>query len=348
MKRALLALMIAACGGAPKHPVPELAAETAPAPAVAPEVAWSELEGPIKTITVKADDQTQVAAAKQVLAAELDKPLDRPRLRDELAKVLAIKGIGDVSASAIQHADGLELVVTVTPARALHALTAREVGGGELTLPGQLATATGLPLDPNLLAAVVAQLRDQYLAKGYTDVKVAWTDTDAGKGQVDVAISVTPGKATTITTIEFKGNAHAKKAELLKALSGTLTPSSPWNTDLVDRAVLALTAFYYDHGYINVAVASPKPTGTASPATFAITEGDQFRIGKIEVTGVSADDAKKYLAMVTAKKGDVFNRTVMQQGIVKIQDAAQTQVEPITSVDAKTKTIDLKLDVTKP
>jgi outer membrane protein insertion porin family len=345
MKRAVFALALAACGGTPKSPTPEL--PVAPASAAGVEVPWAQLEGPVKTVTVKADDQTHVAAAKQMLAPELGKPIDRARLRDELAHVFDIKGIGDVSASAVQLADGVELVVTVTPAPALHALIAHEIGGGDVPLPGQLAAATGLPLDPNLLAAVVAQLRDQYLAKGYTDVQVGWTSSDAGKGQVDVAIAVNPGKATTITTIEFTGNAHAKKAELLKALAGTLAASSPWNSDLVDRAVLSLIAFYYDRGYINVAVDTPRPTGASAPATFSITEGDQFRLGKIEVTGVGPDDAKKYLAMVTAKKGDVFNRTVMQQGIIKIQEAAQTQVEPITSIDAKKKTIDLKLDVAK-
>ncbi|MEO8554014.1 MAG: POTRA domain-containing protein [Kofleriaceae bacterium] len=346
MKR-LIFVLLAACGGGGGggQLTPTLPSTGSGGPA--PEVAWKDLEGNVKTITVKSDDQTQVAAAKQMLAAELGKPLDRERLRDELSTVLQIKGVGDATAGAVQLADGIELVVTLVPARALHALTAKEVGGGDVPLPGQLATATGLPLDPALLSAVVAQLREQYLAKGFTDVAVTWNQADAGTNQVDVAIAVTPGTATTITAIEFKGNAHAKKGDLLKTLDGTLAASSPWNTDRVDRATLLLTAYYFDHGYINVAVEAPKPSGGAASATFAITEGDQFRIGKISVSGVPEADAKKYLALVTAKKGDVFSRAVVQQGIVKIQEAVRAQVEPVTNIDPKKKTIDLELKVMK-
>lgn len=346
MKR-LAFVLLAACGGGgafgDKPTLPPVTTPTGPAP----EVAWNQLEGAVKTVTVKSDDATEVAAAKPMLAGEVGKPLDRARLRDELAQVLGIKGVGDVSASAVQLADGVELVITLAPARTLHALTAKEVGGQDIPLPGLLSTAVGLPLDPALLAKVVEELRTAYLAKGFTDVQVAWKDADTGTNQVDVSIEITPGKATTITTVEFKGNAHAKKADLMKAIEGTLVPSSPWNSDLVDRASLQLSAYYYDHGYINVAVDAPKPSGGSSPATFAITEGDQFRVGKIDIKGVPDADAKKYLAMVTVKKGDVFSRKLMQDGIIKIQTAAQTQVEPVTAIDAKKKTIDVTLDLTK-
>ena len=347
MKRLAFVVALAACGGGggstDRPTLPPVTTPTGPAP----EVAWNQLEGAVKTVTVKSDDATEVAAAKQMLAGEVGKPLDRARLREELTQVLGIKGVGDVSASAVQLADGIELVVTLVPARNLHALTAKEAGGRDVPLPGLLSTAVGLPLDPSLLAKVVAELRTEYLAKGYTDVQVAWKDTDVGTNQVDVAIEITPGKATTITTVEFKGNAHAKKTDLLKAIEGTIVPSSPWNNDLVDRASLQLSAYYYDHGYINVAVDEPKPSGGASPVTFAITEGDQFRLGKLDVKGVPDADAKKYLAMVTLKKGEVFSRKRMQDGIIKIQSAAQTQIEPVTNIDPKKKTIDVTLDLTK-
>ncbi|MEO6776278.1 MAG: POTRA domain-containing protein [Kofleriaceae bacterium] len=344
----VLAIVLAACGGGTTTgDRPTLPASTAPE-GPPPEVAWNQLEGPVKTVTVKSADATEVAAAQQMLAGEIGKPLDRARLRDELVQVLGIKGVGDVSTSAVQLADGVELVVTLEPARTLHALTAKEAGGPVIALPGLLSTAVGLPLDPGLLAKVVAELRAEYLARGYAGVQVAWNDTDAGPHQVDVSIEVTPGKATTITTIEFKGNTHAKRAELVKAIAGTIVPSSPWNSDLVERASQLISAYYYDHGFINVTVEAPKPSGSASAAAFAITEGDQYRVGKIDVKGAADADAKKFLAMVTIKKGDVFSRKGMQDGIIKIQAAAQTQVEPVTHIDAKHKTIDVTLDLTKP
>ncbi|HEX7702755.1 MAG TPA: POTRA domain-containing protein [Kofleriaceae bacterium] len=340
-----LLFLLAACGGTPATvETPTLPTGSA---TIAPptEVAWSELDGNIKTVTVKSEDQTQVASVKQWLAAEIGKPLDRRRLRGELSSIVGSKGIADATATAIQLADGVELVITVKPQPALHALTAHEAGGKDIPLPGLLATAAGLPLDPALLDKVVNELRSDYLAKGFTAVSATWKQTDTAARQVDVAIEVTPGKPSTVTSVGMKGNKKVKQADLVKLV--TIAPNSPFVSDAMDNAVLALTTYYYDHGFINITVTAPAPTGGAAVATFAITEGDQFRLGKLEVTGVPPEDAKKYLAMLAIKKGDVFSRSAVQKGIEKIQAAVAKEVDPITHLDIVKKTIDLELAVPK-
>jgi outer membrane protein assembly factor BamA len=335
------------CGGPPKivdQPVLDKKPDPPPTP-----VEWTALVGSVKAIDVVAQDATLGARIKELLTAELGKPVDRRRLRGELTQVLALKGVADVTASGKQLDDGVALVIEITAQPALHALVAREVGGQDIPLPGQLAAAIGLPVDPGLADALADQLRTQYLAKGYTDVGVTWKQSDVTNNQVDVTVEVTPGKASTITAVEFKGNAHAKKPDLMKAIGDGVAANAPWNSDQVDRASLLITSYYYDHGYVNVVVQTPKPTGTAAPAVFAIIEGDQYRIGKLEITGgVSPEDTKKYLAMTGAKKGDVFSRTTLAAGIAKIQDASKMMVTPLTTVDNKKKTIDLKLEVSKP
>jgi outer membrane protein insertion porin family len=344
MKRLLF--LLAACGGPPTTvdlpALPTGSATTAPPPS---EVAWSELDGNIKTVTVKSDDPTQVASVKQLLAGEIGKPLDRRRLRGELSQIVGSKGIADATASAIQLADGVELVIAVKPQPALHALTAHEVGGADIPLLGQLATATGLPLDPTLLDQVVDGLRIDYLAKGFTAVSATWKQTDVAGHQVDVAIEVTPGKATTVTSVAMKGNKKLKQADLAKLV--TIAPSSPFISKAVDNAVDALVAYYQDHGFLNVTITAPAPTGGPAVATFAINEGDQFRLGKLEITGVPPEDAKKYLAMLAMKKGDVFSRSTIQKGIDKIHAAVAKEVDPITHLDIVKKTIDLELAVAK-
>ncbi len=342
MKRLLF--LLAACGGS-STPVETPTLSTGSATSAPGEVAWSELEGTIKTVTVKSDDLTQIASVKQLLTVEIGKPLDRRRLRGELSQVVGSKGIADATTSAIQLADGIELVIALTPQPALHALTAHEAGGADIPLPGQLATATGLPLDPNVLDAVVNQLREQYLAKGFTAVAATWKQTATTAHQVDVAIEVTPGNASTVTSVAMKGNKQVRQADLVKLV--TIDRNSPFNSDAMDRAVVGLTQYYYDHGFLNITVAAPTPTGGPAVATFVITEGDQFRLGKLEITGVPPEDAKKYLAMLAIKKGDVFSRSAAQKGIEKIQAAVAKQVEPITHLDIIKKTIDLELVVPK-
>ena len=75
-----------------------------------------------------------------------------------------------------------------------------------------------------------------------------------------------------------RGNTHTKRDELAKLIVKEVATGSPWNADLIDRAVLLVTGYYFDRGYISVAVSGPKPAAGASPALFTITEGDQYRL----------------------------------------------------------------------
>jgi outer membrane protein insertion porin family len=343
VKRALLVL--AACSGAAKPPIEKPPLETPTGPG--PVVEWQKLVGPIKSIAVTSPDATLVAKVKDALSAEVGKPIDRRRLRDELRNVYALKGVADVEASAKQLDDGIELDITLAEQPILHALFAHEVGGAELPLPGQLATATNLPVDPAMLDSVTTMLREQYLAKGFTDVTATWKSVEATKGQADVTIDVTPGKASTITAVEFKGNAHAKQADLAKAIIEDASPGRAYEANHIERAALLITAYYYDHGYVNVKIDPPKPTGGAAAATFVITEGPQFKLGKIEIKGVSAEDAKKYRAMVKAKTGDVFSRSVLADAIQKIQEDSKAVVTPLTDVKLEKKIIDLTIEIAK-
>jgi outer membrane protein insertion porin family len=346
MKR-LVMILLAACGTPRPPPVEPAKPPPPPPPAV---VEWTKLVGPIKAVEVVTPDATIAPKAKEVLAGAVGKALDRRELRKVLTTVLALPGVSDVSAEGKQLADGIQIIVDIVPQPTLHALAARAVGGPDLPLPGQLTAAIGLPINPELLDALGAQLRVQFLTKGYTDATVEWKQTPAGTGAVDVAVEITPGKASIITTVDFKGNAHMKKADLVKAIGDGFAPNSPWSIDTVDRGQIQLASYYYDHGYINVAVEEPKPSGGPAPAIYAITEGDQYRVGKLEVSGASAADSKKFLGLLHVKKGEIFNRTAITTGIGKITSALHANggtayVTPITNVDTKKKVIDIKLEV---
>lgn len=343
-----LAFIAAACGGS------QGTSELVPVekkPETPTVVEWSKLVGPIKAVDVSSPDATLVARVKEAVSSIVGKPLDRAALRVALTTALGLQGVSEVSAHATQLADGIQVIVDVVPEPMLHALVAREVGGQNLTLPGQLSSAIGLPVDPSLLDALGVQLRDQYLAKGYTDAGVEWKQTPAGSGAVDVAVEVTPGKASIITAVDFKGNAHVKKADLLKVVGDGFAPNSPWNTDTVTRGSLLVTGYYFDHGYVNVAVEEPQPPGQPGPVVYTISEGDQFRLGKLELTGVANADVKKYLAMINLKQGQIFNRTAVADGLAKMNEALRESgqfVTPDTNIDTKKKVIDLKFQVIKP
>ena len=312
--------------------------KAAPAPV---DVPWDKLEGPVKGVTVKAADATLAPKIQALLAGAIGKPLDRSALREQTSKVFALQGVSDVLVRGIQQDDGITLELDITPQPSVHALTAAQADGTSVALPGQLAAAIGLPLDPVLLDTVAGELRDHFVGDGYPDAAARWTAKPAGS-QVDVALVVTPGTRVVIDHVELAGNAHAKAADLVKAMD---LPPGPWNQARVERAALQIDAYYYDHGYVNVSVATPAP----SPAPkFTIKEGDQFKIGKLSIKDTPPADEKKWLVLLGVKKGDVFSRAAMTAGMQKLQDATKAaDITPVTNLDPAKKTIDITFEVQK-
>jgi outer membrane protein assembly factor BamA len=342
MKRALL--LLAACGGSPKHAPPP------PEPAkTPPTVEWSELTGSIRAVEVTGANATAAKEIEGTLNGEIGKPIDRRRLRTTLDKISDEHHSADLIARGVQLDEGVKLVVEIVPNPIVHALVAHE-GGKDVATPAELVAAVGLPLDSAALDHVADRLRDRYQERGFIEADVKWTKQKAGD-KVDVTIEITPGRQVTITGIELRGNKKVKKDDLVKEIAGDFAPNTPWQQERIERAVLAITDQYYNRGYINAIVKAEPPAGDSGPAAFTIDEGDQYKIGSIVVTGVPAADKKKYAAALTVKKGDVFNRKAVMGAMQKVEDTAKAAglanaaVTPVVSTDPKKKTVEIVLEI---
>ena len=345
MNRLLVILALAACGGgSASKPAPTKTEPAQPAPPVAES---KELTGKIEKIRVTgaATLQPQVEAAVTGLA---NKPLDRETLRVALANVMLISGVADITVKGVQLATGIELVVEVTPHPIMRKLTATE-GTNTIAL-GMAAMPANTPLDPAKLQALAASLRDRYISQGYFNADATWRKTPVTDG-VEVVIEVKPGDKSEIAAVKFTGNKLAAK-DLLAQTAKLLVVGEPAQADKIEAAGLAISAYYWDRGYANVSVRSPKITAGKQTLTFEIQEGPVFKVGKIEITGdLPQTEHAKYLKLFAVKQGAVFNRTAIVKGRQAMVDALvatgkpTADVTPLTNVDLPKKTIGLTLEV---
>jgi len=321
-------------------------AATAPPAVAAHAVDWTALVGPIRVVDITGATAPVRTAAHDILAAELGTSLDRSRLRGELARVLELPGMADVAVSGTQRADGIGLTVALSPEPILHAFAVREVGSAPDPALSATSVVTGRPLDPSLLDTLTNALRDSYFERGCRNARAAWTLAPAGAGQVDATVELDPGQPFVIDAIELKGNAHADRAALLKALDSNVTAGGPWRDDHVERAKLLVLAYYFDHGFVRANVETAEPTGPHGKLVFDITEGSQYRIGAITFPGVPTADAKRYLDLAGLRPRDVFSRTAVIDASIRVRDAAHaTNATPTTTVDDAHHVIDVGIEL---
>ncbi|HUJ58881.1 MAG TPA: POTRA domain-containing protein [Kofleriaceae bacterium] len=341
-----LVVALAACGGAaaPIEPPPAAPIEHRAPAGPPPAGDRHALIGPVRSIDLQTTDRALAAQARELVAREAGLPIERARLRRELDQLAALPGVGDVIARGVQLEDGIKLVIELVPPPVVHAIAARDHAGGDVALPGELATAVGLPLDRALLEAAAARLAARYRDRGYRDATVGWQTASAGAA-VDVTYAIAEGDAYTIDGIELRGNTRVKRAELIKALGGMLPPGTPWVDDQVMHAVGRLVDYYNDHGFVMARIEPPKPTGQHAALVLAIDEGEQFRVGALAVTGVA--DPRPYVAALGVKSGELFDRSAMNAAMHRLEDVARAhgiarpEVQPQSLVDGGKHAIDV-------
>jgi hypothetical protein len=303
--------------------------------------------GKLVAFDVRFPDRTIAEQAKQLLAEEVGKPLDRDKLRGALGNVFALPGVADVTVTSAPGKGGITLVLALTPQPKVHDVALREAGGSNITLPPDLTALIGKPFDPHTFDLAAQDMREHYLEHGYPDAVVEWRTTPVA-GQVDVAVEATLGAQVTVDGFDFKGNAHVPSKALSDVAAKDFPPGTPWRADVVEHATLLLQAYYMDHGYPSIQIRPVAPGRGRVKLAFEITEGDLYHLGKIAITGLPAADATRELAKLALHKGDVFSRAQIVSAIEALKaSTSASDVEPSTELDTPHKLLNLTLEVHK-
>src|SRR5262249_26288473 len=151
--------------------------------------------------------------------------------------------------------------------------------------------------------------------------------------------------------IDLVGIRAIDRAHILDILgkNGGTSIGGRYSREGLQDGLLHVQAEYYDSGYVMSTIDEPVEKLSADKGnveiTVKVTEGDQFRIGSLDVRGSLVAPAADYLKVLGLKKGDIFSRKRVAEGIQhviemhKSKGQAEPEVNPVTNVDVKTKRV---------
>ena len=191
-----------------------------------------------------------------------------------------------------------------------------------------------------------------YHAKGYLKAQFADVQAkiaeDGPETVVDVASPVTPGLQYKLTKIQWAGNV-VFPAERLQQLVH-LKPGEPANAVQLDEDLEQVKKLYGTKGYVFAHI-SPVPEMDDALATVGynlnVTEGDLYRMGKLEIDGIDPESAKKMASQWQMKAGDPFDDSYLSRFFktmyhdVGLRDS--WNIVPKRSVNQQDKTISVSL-----
>ena len=217
-------------------------------------------------------------------------------------------------------------------------------------------------LDRSKVAEGVDKVRKLYNEQGYVNAAIDHAVTVEANNQAVITLDITEGNRLLIKRIEFEGNKAFSDGEL-KGLIATkeewifsfITNRGVLDRDMLTNDVAILSNYYNDNGYVEHKIDDPVILRGRDglEVVFRISEGPQYRVGKVEIGGELIQDGRQMLKSVKLTTGQIFRGSRLRDDVTSLTDMysnkgfAFVQVDPITRVNATDKKVDVALVITK-
>ena len=203
---------------------------------------------------------------------------------------------------------------------------------------------------------VKQELQLLYFGLGKYGVEIDTTVTPLDRNRVAILFDISEGRVARIKDINIVGNNLYDDDELLELFTLSTGGWLTWlsKRDQYSRQKLAadletVRSFYLDRGYINFSIDSTQVSLTPDKAdvyvTVNVTEGDQYTISDIRLTGdlIVAED--ELFERITVSRGEVFSRKFITQSSAELasrlgdEGYAFSNVNAIPEVDEDNKQV---------
>ena len=218
-------------------------------------------------------------------------------------------------------------------------------------------------VNPGKVKMDVEKIRGLYHSKGYYNVEITDQIEKEGDKNVRVVFNIVEGDKLYLRKISFEGNRAFREKELKnimktseKNLLSFFTDSGVLKEDELKQDIGKLNAFYLNNGFINAQVGEAEVTHDQKGiyVKIRVTEGKQFKVGKIDITGDPLKIPKaRLLENLKITRKDYFDREAVMKDMDYLTQAcndegyAYAEVAPQTRPRDADQAVDITYQVSK-
>jgi outer membrane protein insertion porin family len=201
------------------------------------------------------------------------------------------------------------------------------------------------------IATDLDKIRTIYYQKGFLNHKIE------AQGRTDITFIIEEGPRYNVRNILLTGNEYYDDETLLAGLK--LEPDKVYYEQKAEAHVNKIHKLYSENGFVNPQVKQrPRfvPDANVVDVEFKITEGKQFRIGRIEITGNEQTQDKvirRVLDEYDFSPGQLYNANLapvqgngrLERYIQSITLAEQAIIKPVMPSDGADDSLDVQVDI---
>lgn len=218
-------------------------------------------------------------------------------------------------------------------------------------------------VNPEKIKSDIQKIKELYDAKGFYNAEVSYKIDKTGERNVQVVITIAEKEKLFVKDIIFEGNRAFTSNELRKLLSTKekglfhfFTDSGVLKKEQLKQDIDKIKGYYLNNGFINAQIADPTITHDDKGIYIKIlvSEGQQYRVGKVEITGDPLLKTKEELmAKLKIGKKDFYDREAVMKDLDYLTQVANDEgyaaadVIPRTFPQDDTRSVDVSYDIHK-
>jgi len=222
----------------------------------------------------------------------------------------------------------------------------------------QIGMSRGRIFNELQLSKLELELQQLYYSLGKYAVKLKADSRSLDEDRVAIDIDISEGEAALIRSINITGNHAFKEEDLLNIFQLETTDSGWFASDQYASSKLTgdlenLRSHYLDEGYVKFGIDSKQvsisPDRKDINISVNVTEGEQFTLKDIDITGELVVDKAELMALVLFREGEVFSRKKVTRTVSLIQRRlgeegyAFAEVRALPELNEEDHTVSLKL-----
>jgi outer membrane protein insertion porin family len=334
------------------------------APEPDPEPAAAEPSGPtVAAIEVEGNRRVEVDAIKAAMTTKVGGPVDALSIQQDVRAIMKLGYFSDVSIDEKGLTSRPTLVVKVVEKPSVQDYKLE--GNDELSaddLKESIEIKRYAILDLTAVRKTVKKIQEKYTEKGFYLAEVTFRIEDRPDNQVVVMLVVNERAKVQVRRIHFVGNDNLPKDEIVPYMQtqegnflAFLSSAGTYKEDAFQRDLQAIQAVYLEKGYVSVKVGKPtialSPDRTMLFLSIPIEEGEQYTVGKLDFSGELLGMRPFLPQLLQSTEGSLFVRSKVGHDLFAVADFykdmgyAYVNVNPITKLDSKERTLGLTFDV---
>ena len=319
----------------------------------------------IAEVQILGNDKIESSAILSQIETKIGDLLSHPVLRDDIKRIYEMGYFTDVQVDVKETEEGPLVTFVVVEKPSIGQVL---ISGNKKIETAKIREKIDVSLHSIVKAEKIQEVMENinklYVSKGYYGAEVTYKIESLERNEVALEIEIDEGKKAWIRKIVFHGNEHIGSGKLKgklrtkkRGLLSWLTGTGYLDEDVLENDLDILKGFYYDQGFLRVAIDRPNVIvgrkGKAITIDITIDEGPRFETANIDFRGHILTTKEDLFDVIQTREGKTYRNTVVQKDLLKLSDLyadqgyANVDVRPVLKLDEERETVDLTFEIKK-